>query len=298
MFVHVERRRCVSRLKYRVPTLAAILDHLTAVPVRDTESRALQIIACRNRPASLLRAQHPSGAWSAEPNAGPDNCFHTALALLALKASSPNDPMPQPVARGFARLDSMVGTENHWLWKWKFRYFDRQVRFDPTKTGWPWVEGTVSWVAPTAMVMLAHRAWTRDSPRLLTATRMLLDRACPEGGWNAGNSEVFGVALDPHPDFTAMALLVLHGVVDPNQPIISKSLDYLSLRLKNSESLYSLAWGALTLNEWSHTGSGDLTGRLRDRLTTIDPSLVPVRTLALAVIACEPPSFLKHGGPQ
>lgn len=192
----------------------------------------------------------------------------------------------------------MVGTENHWLWKWKFRLFDRQVRFDPTKTGWPWVEGTVSWVAPTAMALLAHRAWSRDSPRLLMATRMLLDRACPEGGWNAGNSEVFGVALDPHPDFTAMALLALHGVVDRNQPIISKSLDYLSLRLRKSESLYSLAWGVLALDWWSHNGSGDLTGRLRDRLASMDPSLVPVRTLALAVIACEPPSFLKSGGHQ
>ena len=301
MFVHFEWRRCVSRLKYRVPTLAAILDHLTAAPVRDTESRALQIIACRNRTHNsdiLLRAQNPSGAWSAEPNAGPDNCFHTALALLALKALLPNDPMPQHVAHAFAWLDSIVGVENHWLWKWKFRYFDRQVRFDPTKTGWPWVEGTVSWVAPTAMVMLAYRAWTRGSPRLLTATRMLMDRACPQGGWNAGNSEVFGVALDPHPDFTAMALLALRGVLDRNEAIIAKSLDYLPLRLKNSESLYSLAWGALALNAWSHAGSGDLTRRLRVKLTTIDPSLVPVRTLALAVIACEPPSFLKYGGHQ
>jgi len=148
------------------------------------------------------------------------------------------------------------------------------------------------------MVMLAHRAWTRDSLRLLTATRMLMDRACPQGGWNAGNSEVFGVALDPHPDFTAMALLALRGVLDRNEAIIAKSLDYLVLRLMNSESLYSLAWGALALDAWSHTGSVDLTRRIRDRLASIDPSLVPVRALAMAVIACEPPAFLKHGGPQ
>ena len=118
MFVHFEWRRCVSRLKYRVPTLAAILDHLTAAPVRDTESRALQIIACPNRPHNsdiLLRAQNPSGAWSAEPSAGPDNCFHTALALLALKASAPNDPLPQSVVHAFTWLDSIVGAENHWL---------------------------------------------------------------------------------------------------------------------------------------------------------------------------------------
>lgn len=284
-----------------MPTLDAILAHLSAAPVRDTESLALRIVACRNHLHdldNLLRAQKLSGAWSVEPNAGPDNCFHTSLALLALKASSPNDPMPQPVARGFAWLDSMVGVENHWLWKWKFRYFDRQVRFDPTQTGWPWVEGTVSWVAPTAMVLLAHRAWERESPRLLTATQMLLDRACPQGGWNAGNSEVFGVALDPHPDFTAMALLALRGAVGRNEPIIVKSLDYLPLRLKNSQALYSLAWGALALDAWSHPGSSGLTRRLRNLLTSIDPSLAPAHTLAMALIACEPPSFLKFGGHQ
>ena len=43
--------------------------------------------------------------------------------------------MPLAVSRAFAWLDSMAGVENHWLWKWKFRYFDRHVRFDTNKTG-------------------------------------------------------------------------------------------------------------------------------------------------------------------
>jgi hypothetical protein len=38
---------------------------------------------------------------------------------------------------------------------------------------------------------------------------MLLDRACPGGGWNAGNGVVYGTALAPHPDDTAIALLAL-----------------------------------------------------------------------------------------
>jgi hypothetical protein len=32
---------------------------------------------------------------------------------------------------------------------------------------------------------------------------MLLDRMCPGGGWNAGNSVVYGVPLTPHIDATA-----------------------------------------------------------------------------------------------
>jgi hypothetical protein len=283
-----------------VPVLESVIDILAAATVHDTESRSLQLIACRNRlvVASFLRSQQGSGAWSALPESGPGNCFHTALALLALRASATGKDIPPPALRAFSWLDSIAGVENHWLWKWKFRYFDRQVRFDPTKTGWPWVDGTVSWVAPTAMVILAHRAWERESPRLATAVKMILDRACPQGGWNAGNSEVFGVALDPHPDFTAMALLALRGEVDPAQPAIERSLDYLALRLKRSRSLYSLGWATLALNVWGHREGDELSDRLRRQLVSTDPASVPVRTLATAILACDPPSFVTRGGRQ
>ena len=204
--------------------------------------------------------------------------------------------MPPPSARAFAWLDSINGVEDHWLWKWKFRYFDRHVRFDPTKTGWPWVDGTVSWVAPTAMVILAHRAWARETPRLATAVQMLQDRACTQGGWNAGNSEVFDVALDPHPDFTAMALLALQGRVEPSQSIIAKSLDYLSVRLRESRSLYSLGWAALALGVWRHRECDVMLIRLRQQFDSLDPAAVPVRALAMAILACDPPPFLKPGG--
>jgi hypothetical protein len=203
--------------------------------------------------------------------------------------------MPPPAVRAFAWLDSIAGVEDHWLWKWKFRYLDRHVRFDPTKTGWPWVDGTVSWIAPTAMVVLAHRAWARGAPRLATAVQMILDRACPRGGWNAGNSEVFGVALDPHPDFTAMALLALQGRAEPNQPIITRSLDYLALRLKESQSLYSLGWATLALSVWGHRELDGILMRLRQQLYSIDPAAVPARALAMAILACDPPPVLKPG---
>lgn len=190
-----------------------IIERLLETTPRDTEERALRLMACRPlvRPDDLYESQLPSGAWSASLAAQPGNCYHTALALMALKAN-PKDHRANPAAaRAFRWLESMRGLENHWLWQWKFRYFDRQVRFDTTKSGWPWVDGTVSWVAPTSLVMLACHAWQRKSPRLGSAIAMLKDRACAKGGWNAGNSEVFGIPLEPHPDFTAMALLALQS---------------------------------------------------------------------------------------
>lgn len=296
--VRLGRNPSPFRLEFRVPAFESALDSLSSAKLTDTESTSLQIMACRGRidATSILRSQQRSGAWSALPDSGPENCFHTALALLALRASTTGREMPLPAARAFAWLDSIAGVEDHWLWKWKFRYFDRQVRFDPTKTGWPWVEGTVSWVAPTAMVILAHRAWAREAPRLSKAVQMILDRACPQGGWNAGNSEVFGVALDPHPDFTAMALLALQGRVEPSQPMITRSLDYLVLRLKDSQSLYSLGWGALALGVWRHRECDGMLARLRRQLVSIDPASVSARPLAMAILAYDPPPFLKPGG--
>lgn len=286
------------RLEFRVPAFESVLDSMSSAKLTDTESRSLQIMACRGRidATSILRSQQRSGAWSALPVSGPENCFHTALVLLALRAATTGREMPSSAARAFAWLDSITGVEDHWLWKWKFRYFDRHVRFDPTKTGWPWVDGTVSWVAPTAMVILAHRAWAREAPRLATAVQMLLDRACPQGGWNAGNSEVFGVSLDPHPDFTAMALLALQGKVEPSQPIITGSLDYLVLRLKDSQSLYSLGWATLALSAWGHRECDGMLARLRQQLVSIDLASVPARMLAMGILACDPPPFLRPGG--
>ncbi len=217
---------------------------------------------------------------------------------MALRSVATDTHMPAAVSRAFTWLDSMAGVENHWLWKWKFHYFDRQVRFDTNKTGWPWVEGTVSWVAPTAMVILAHRAWHRDSARIATAEAMLLDRACPQGGWNAGNSEVFGVPLDPHPDFTAMALLALRRSVSRELPIIAESLSYLSDRVIATDSLYSLAWAALALQVWNDGRAQQVAGRLHYRLALTRTSSIPLVTLALAAIASEPQRFPFFGGQQ
>ena len=288
--------RCL-RLKYRVTARNSIIERLLESVSRDTEERALRLIACRPfvRPDDLFESQLASGAWSSSSVAQPGNCFHTALALMALKAN-PHDHRTDPAAvRAFAWLESMHGVESHWLWKWKFRYFDRQVRFDPTKSGWPWVEGTVSWVAPTSMAILAYGAWGRSSPRLAEAAAMLVDRACPKGGWNAGNSEVFGVPLEPHPDFTAMALLGLHRFRQRDEPIVKTSLDYLHDRLVTSESTYSLAWAALAMNAWNHEQAGAIARRLEDRVIARGPDRLSMRTLALAALALETPPFAFFG---
>src|SRR5205823_13560015 len=119
-----------------------------------------------------------------------------------------------------ASLDSLVHCsplEASWLVSLKFRLLDRQVRLDLTKYGCPWVPDTVSWVVPTSMALInlarakkqgrihGSELWNR----LNLGAEMLLDRACPGGGWNACNGVVYDVPLRPHIDATALALAAL-----------------------------------------------------------------------------------------
>ena len=263
----------------------------------DTEAVALRALALRPEvpAAELMRSQLKSGAWSAFPAAGPPNAYHTSLALLALRSHERSRRVIDCAERAFAWLDSLEGAENHWLWKWKFRYFDQEVRFDPVKSGWPWVRSTVSWVAPTAMALLAYQAWNRQSPRLLAAVEMLRDRACSGGGWNAGNSIVFDVALDPHPDFTAMALLALRPFTAASNAVEGKGTAYLARCVASLASPYSLAWATVALTAYDHLDAVSCRHRLAERLTDEGVDRLPVGILALSALALEMPPFTFQG---
>jgi hypothetical protein len=185
--------------------------------------------------------------------------------------------------------------EASWMISLKFRFLDRHVQFDPRKFGWPWVPETVSWVAPTAMALIAlerakRRGLVRGSElqrRLRLGTEMLIDRACPGGGWNAGNAVVYAVPLRPHVDTTALALLALRPLY--HLPIVCNSLRWL---LRNAEcpSAYSLAWMILAADVYKNVGVNvsPAINSARDRLATLveDPrNIEDTSTIALAALA-------------
>jgi hypothetical protein len=72
-----------------------------------------------------------------------------------------------------------------------------------------------------------------------------MDRACPGGGWNAGNGVVYGAAVAPHPDDTAIALLALRD--RPQDPVVQTSVDYLERTGPTLAAPSSLAWAILAL---------------------------------------------------
>lgn len=291
--IHSCSNRDILSLEFYVSIRDSLLQRFRHANQTCTEELALIALALRaseKRTSTLVKGQLSCGAWSTSSVVGPPNAFHTAFAILALR-SHPDPALDLPIHRGLEWLAALQPTESHWLWKWKFRFFDRQVRFDPDKFGWPWIPGTVSWVAPTALSMLAFREVQITPQRLRSATAMLLDRACPSGGWNAGNSVVFDVALDPHPDFTAMALLALRDLVAPTSDPIRKALAYLPIRLASSHSIYSLAWGTMALAVHQSPQTELLRCRLEEIAASPQSMRLPPRILALASLALEHPTF-------
>lgn len=82
--------------------------------------------------------------------------------------------------------------------------------FDGQLIGWSWVEGTFSWVQPTAWAMLSLRlASMTHHPRYEEGLALLLDRQCEDGGWNHGNPDTLGQELTGYLYLTGWVLLVL-----------------------------------------------------------------------------------------
>ena len=197
----------------------------------------------------LLRVQNPNGSWPAFFGDDQNGVWVTSLAMIALRDVVRAIPAR---LRGVGWLLECAGKESNWLWKWKFRTMDRHVRFDPDKFGWPWIPDTVSWVVPTAFAILALSQLPcscgslEDIPlRVDRGIEMLIDRACPGGGWNTGNGVVYGSALTPHPDDTAISLLALSDRTQ--HPVVQASVEWLEHTAPTLTAPWSLGWAILAL---------------------------------------------------
>jgi uncharacterized protein (DUF362 family) len=116
-----------------------------------------------------------------------------------------------------------------------------------TLAGWGWAEGNFSWVEPTAWACLALQRIGQDpQERVQDGLRVLLDRTLPEGGLNYGNRVVLGIALEPIPTPTALALLALQRL--PREERIVKSVRYLSERALLGDDVEHLCWARLALD--------------------------------------------------
>lgn len=187
-----------------------------------------------------LSADHPESFWP------------TPLSILAWETSKPHH-VPQKKAIQFL----LNSSGEHWEKNPK-----SALSHDPSLKGWPWIDHTHSWVESTAMAMTAlHNVGFSDHPRLTEATALLLDRQLPHGGWNYGNTMVFGQELKPSPEDTGAALSALAGRVSKSH--ISKSLEFLGTEFKRLRTPIALGWSLLGLNAWDETPPNSTT-RIHD----------------------------------
>ena len=169
----------------------------------------------------------------------PQACWPTALAVLAWQGS-----MAERNAHALG-INFLLHTAGKQL----KRTADSPIADDPSIRGWPWIEDTFSWVEPTSLALLALRtAGYGGHPRAQEAVRMLMDRQLPHGGWNYGNTVVYGHELYPQPGSTGIALAALGGQVDVAE--IRKSLDYLRAQSELCRVPFSLCWALIGLSAW------------------------------------------------
>jgi len=183
-------------------------------------------------------------------------CWPTALAVLAWMTASAKGTFGSDVAN---RYRAIAQRGANWLLAACGKVFTSDpivYGHDTRLAGWSWVDGTHSWVEPTAYAILALRAaGPSDHPRVREGVTLLLDRALPDGGWNYGGKRVYMNTLRPFPGTSGIALAALagepplHGA--PVDARIEAGITYLLNELPRVRSPMSLAWGLIGLGAWN-----------------------------------------------
>ena len=186
----------------------------------------------------LAAAQLRDGRVSISPD-HPEAFWPTSLAVLAWQGAP---AFREAQARAIAFLLSTSGLS--------FKQEAESIIGHNTELkGWSWRSATASWAEPTAMAMMALEiAGNGGNPRLAEAQLLLLDRQIPGGGWNYGNTTVFGQVLRPMPESTGMVLSALGGRV--SRETVQPSLAYLEGSVTHLKTPWSLGWALLGLGAW------------------------------------------------
>jgi hypothetical protein len=223
-----------------------------AVPASEpTALAALALLAGGQAAAAEPKLRWLAGIQAADGSVGinadaPMPAWPTPLAVLTWTAGNfalraPHSTLPRrPPWAHHARLaiDWLLRSAGNKLPR-------REEGHDTTLVGWPWVEGTHSWIEPTALAVLALKATGHGGhPRTREGVRLLIDRLLPGGGCNYGNTVVLGQQLVPHVQPTGLALLALAGERDPSGRI-ERSVAYLCRVLGERTTPASLAYGLL-----------------------------------------------------
>ncbi|MBX7105310.1 MAG: DUF362 domain-containing protein [Gemmataceae bacterium] len=123
---------------------------------------------------------------------------------------------------------------------------DRCFDIDVKLVGWPWAEGTFSWVEPTAWACIAlSMAGQGEHPRVRQGLDLLRDRAFDRGGANYGNKIVLSTETEPIPGPSAVLLWAMQGRIQ--EPRIASAIDYVIHHARHTLDLEHLAQAKIAL---------------------------------------------------
>lgn len=232
-------------------------------------------------PQRLLAAMHRLGESQmkdgrlALSNEHPDVYWPTPLAIFAWHR---NPEFTPGTLRAVSFLLKTTGT-----------HFKRDPNspggHDTSIRGWGWTEETHSWVEPTSLSIVALRlAGHKDHERVSEGARLLLDRQLSRGGWNYGNTTVFGTELASMPESTGLALSALPGLTA--KETVSHSIAMMKESVRSLKTPLSLGWAILGLSAWGERPSDansliDRCLRRQDRYGAYDTCMVGLMLVAL-----------------
>lgn len=218
-----------------------------------TEPTALALLALQGAHVSgevraitaswLADQQSPDGGWCPCATV-PTSTWVTSLALLALSQESEHT---HTCPKGALWLSGHVYPELNAFQDFLLHKFDLSPSQAPGSA--PWFPGTAGWVIPTAFSILALSCWSARlntptiQPAIQRAKAYLLQRRCPDGGWNHGGSLQRSETSPSYPETTGLALLALANSSSSSlEPALKLAEDFL-LRPDSTEGLSWLLIG-------------------------------------------------------
>lgn len=233
----------------------------------------------------LIKRQNSDGSWPLNDSVSAGS-WATALGMLGL---GPWPEYESAIVKAGRWALQQYGNKPGWLANLllMLSFKRKPVILNEDLIGWPWASGTFSWVEPTSYFLIAlkrtrsHLADTNIEERIKQGESMIYDRMCAGGGWNYGNSAVYGENLWPYADTTAIALIALQNRRDAEENRLS--LTALQDALRAVDSSLALSWSVLCYDVYGRD-SMTLRQRLIDGFETT-AYLRENKSLALYVLA-------------
>lgn len=187
--------------------------------------------------AALAASQQKDGRVALP--ASPEAYWPTALAILAWDEATGYDEAKDRAVKFLLRTSG-----SH------FAFDPRSViSHDTSIKGWSWIGGTHSFVDPTAIALIAlDITGQAKHERFTEGVRMIMNRQLSGGGWNYGNTRVYGKELRPFVETTGVAIASLAGHVA--REAIAVSLNYLNLEAERIRTPLSLGWALIGMGAW------------------------------------------------